>query len=73
MAIVVLDTDAASVLHRRRLEPAYGRHLVGKTLAITFVTVGELYKGMATRSWGRAAARRPSGVDRSSPGAPVLR
>lgn len=28
------------------------RHLVGNTLAITFVTVGELHKGMALRSWG---------------------
>lgn len=25
---------------------------MGTTLAVTFVTVGELYKGMALRSWG---------------------
>ena len=52
MPVVVLDTDAASLLHRRQLEPAYARHLIGNTPAITFVTLGELYKGMGTRSWG---------------------
>lgn len=52
MSIVVLDTDAASLLHRRRLEPPYAQHLIGATPAITFVTVGEFHKGMALRSWG---------------------
>ena len=52
MSVVVLDTDAASVLHRGRLEPALARHLAGRTLALTFVTVGELHKGMALRNWG---------------------
>lgn len=52
MPVVVLDTDAVSLLHRRRLEPGYTRHLVGSTLALTFVTVGELHKGMALRNWG---------------------
>jgi predicted nucleic acid-binding protein len=50
--VVVLDTDAVSLLHRRQLEPAYARYLIGSTAAITFVTLGELYKGMETRSWG---------------------
>jgi len=50
--IVVLDTDAASLLHRRQLDLAHSRHLIGNTAAITFVTLGELYKGMETRSWG---------------------
>jgi predicted nucleic acid-binding protein len=50
--IVVLDTDAASLLHRRHLDLANARHLIGSTAAITFVTLGELYKGMETRSWG---------------------
>ena len=52
MSVVVLDTDAASLLHRGRLPPDQARLLVGATLAITFVTVGELHKGMALRSWG---------------------
>ena len=45
MSIVVLDTDAASLLHRQQLPPDHARHLVGSTLAITFVTIGELHKG----------------------------
>lgn len=53
MSVVVLDTDAASLLHRRQLGPMESRHLVGSTLAITVVTVGELHKGMALRSWGQ--------------------
>jgi predicted nucleic acid-binding protein len=65
LSVVVLDTDAASLLHRGRLEPAYARHLVGNTVALTFVTVGELYKGMATRSWGeRRRADLAAWIDR---------
>lgn len=52
MSIVVLDTDAASLLHRRRLERHDAQHLIGATPAVTFVTVGEFHKGMALRSWG---------------------
>ena len=52
MSIVVLDTDVASLLHRRQLPAGHARLLVGTTLAVTFVTVGELHKGMALRSWG---------------------
>jgi len=50
--VVVLDTDAVSLLHRRQLDVGYAQHLIGNTAAITFVTLGELYKGMETRSWG---------------------
>lgn len=52
MPLVVLDTDAASLLHRRALDRALARHLVGNIASLTFVTLGELYKGMETRSWG---------------------
>lgn len=52
MPIVVLDTDAASRLHRQDLDRRHARHLIGNTVAITFVTLAELYKGMETRSWG---------------------
>lgn len=51
--MVVLDTDAASLLQRGRLEPGYAGHLAGQTLALTFVTVGEMHKGMALRNWGK--------------------
>lgn len=65
MSVVVLDTDAASLLHRGRLEPEHARHLVGRTLARTFVTVGELHKGMALRSWGeRRRADLVAWIDR---------
>ena len=52
MAVVVLDTDAASRLQRRELDAALAQYLVGNVLAITFVTLAELHKGMEVRSWG---------------------
>jgi predicted nucleic acid-binding protein len=52
LSVVVLDTDAVSLLQRGRLEPTYARHLVDSTLAVSFVTVGELHKGMDLRNWG---------------------
>jgi predicted nucleic acid-binding protein len=65
LSVVVLDTDAASLLHRNRLQPEHARHLVGQTLALTFVTVGELHKGMALRSWGeRRRADLAAWIDR---------
>ena len=60
MSVVVLDTDAASLLQRGQLEPGYARDLPGQTLAITFVTVGEMHKGMALRNWG---ARRRADLE----------
>jgi predicted nucleic acid-binding protein len=40
VGFVVLDTDVASHLFRGRVDETLTRHLVGSTLAITFVTVG---------------------------------
>lgn len=57
MPIVVLDTDAASLLHRRELDAAHARHLIGNVLAITFVTLAEFSKGMEARSWGERRRR----------------
>lgn len=37
---------------RRRTSTTLARHLDGKTLAITFVTVGELTKWTLVRNWG---------------------
>lgn len=48
----MLDTDAASVLQKRALPPDHERLLVGRTLCVTFVTVGEFYKGAFRRGWG---------------------
>jgi predicted nucleic acid-binding protein len=52
MTFVVLDTDAASHIFRGRVSNAVTQHLVGATLAVTFVTVGELTKWTLVRHWG---------------------
>ena len=52
MALIVLDTDAASLLQKGRLPVDLTPHLIGVTLAVSFVTVGELYKWAERRSWG---------------------
>jgi predicted nucleic acid-binding protein len=49
---VVLDTDAASYAQRRILPPGLQTVLVGKTPCITFVSVGEFYKGAYKAGWG---------------------
>jgi tRNA(fMet)-specific endonuclease VapC len=56
MDAVLLDTDVFSYLLKRndpRAE-AYHRHVRGKSLAISFVTVGELYWGAEKRGWSEA-------------------
>lgn len=52
MSLVVLDTDVASAILRGRLPDRLRARLAGKTLCITFVTLGELTKRTALRSWG---------------------
>jgi toxin FitB len=49
---VVLDTDAASYAQRGTLSSALRTALVGRTLCITFVSVGEFYKGAYKAGWG---------------------
>ena len=51
-AYLVLDTDAASHVQRGSLLPEHRALLVERTLCITFVTVGEFYKGAYRRGWG---------------------
>ena len=53
MAYVVLDTDAVSLIQKRRLPPELAEQLAGKIVCVTFVTVGELHKWAERRSWGR--------------------
>ncbi len=52
MSVVVLDTDVASNLIRRRTSDDMARALAGHVLAVTFVTVGELTKWTLVRRWG---------------------
>jgi toxin FitB len=52
VSLVILDTDVASMILRGRLHDRLRARLAGKTLCITFVTLGELTKWTALRSWG---------------------
>ena len=52
MSLVVLDTDVASAMLRRRLPEPTKRQLVGHIPVLTFVTVGELTKWTFVRHWG---------------------
>ena len=51
---VLLDTDVFSYLLNDgdKRAAAYKRHVQNKTLAISFITVGELYYGAVKRRWG---------------------
>lgn len=49
---LVLDTNIVSYLMRGDSRTvAYRRHLEGRTLAISFMTVGELYEGAYRQGW----------------------
>jgi predicted nucleic acid-binding protein len=52
VSLVVIDTDVASTLLRRRIPDALADALAGHVLGITFVTVGELTKWTLVRHWG---------------------
>lgn len=52
MSIVVVDTDVASRLLKHTLPAAIESKLDGNTLAMSFVTVGELEKWTLVRHWG---------------------
>jgi tRNA(fMet)-specific endonuclease VapC len=53
MDAVLLDTDVFSYLMRPKdaRGDAYRPHVKGKTVAVSFVTVGELYYGAEKRKW----------------------
>ena len=52
MSTLVLDTNIVSYLMRNHsLAQKYRRHLEGHTLAISFMTVGELYEGAYRANW----------------------
>jgi toxin FitB len=52
VTFVVLDTDVASAILRGRLPESMRAKLEGNSLAITFVTVGELTSWTIRRGWG---------------------
>lgn len=51
--VVVIDTDVASLLLRRSLPDDLRSSLTGVFVRVTFVTVGELFRGAIHASWGR--------------------
>lgn len=54
MSAVVVDTDVISFLFKGDTRAArYQKHLRGKTLAISFMTVAELYRWAYVRQWGK--------------------
>ncbi|WP_250290581.1 type II toxin-antitoxin system VapC family toxin [Frankia sp. CiP1_Cm_nod1] len=69
MQPVVLDTDVASLSHKRRLTGPVAIRLIGRRPLITFVTSGELTKWTDLRAWG--SRRRQELADWLS-GIPVL-
>jgi predicted nucleic acid-binding protein len=52
MQPVVLDTDVASLSHKRKLPGPMAGRLIGRRPVITFVTFGELTKWVEVRQWG---------------------
>lgn len=59
MSVVILDTNIVSYIMKGDTRVAgYRRHLEGKTLAISFMTVGELYEGGYRRRWSEGKLRR---------------
>lgn len=52
MSFVVVDTDVASAVLRGRVSGTLATRLTGRSLAVTFVTVGELTKWTLVRHWG---------------------
>ena len=53
MSTLVLDTNVVSyIMKRDPLSERYRPHLEGHTLAISFMTVGELYEGAYRAAWG---------------------
>ena len=58
-SVVIVDTDVVSFLFKgdtRAYE--YRQHLQGKTLAISFMTVAELYQWAYSRNWGEQRLAR---------------
>jgi hypothetical protein len=52
---VILDTDVASLSHKRKLTGPLATRLIGRRPLITFVTFGELTKWTEIRHWGTSS------------------
>lgn len=58
-AKLVVDTCVVSYLMKgQELAHLYAPHLQGKLLAISFITVGEMYFGAENAAWGEARRQR---------------
>lgn len=66
---IVLDTDVVSRLLRGTLSEDLAARLIGLTLIVTFVTVGELFRGAAHARWG---ARRVDMLTSWLEGVPMI-
>jgi toxin FitB len=58
---IVLDTDVVSRMMRDTLPAVVAQGILGLTPCVTFVTVGELFRGAAHAGWG---ARRVTALER---------
>lgn len=59
MSVLVLDTNVVSFLMKgHELADRYRPNLEGHTLAISFMTVGELYEGAYRDGWGETRLTR---------------
>jgi tRNA(fMet)-specific endonuclease VapC len=53
MPVVLLDTNLVSYrMKGHGIAELYRAHLKGKKLAVSFMTVGELYEGAHRKGWG---------------------
>ena len=52
MPDLVLDTDVASLMWRNAIPWQLDRQLIGLTLGVTFVTLGEAFAGAYSAHWG---------------------
>ena len=58
-AKIILDTCIVSYLMKGGLlAEAYAPHIQGRLLAISFITVGEMYFGAENRKWGEKKRRK---------------
>lgn len=71
MQPVILDTDVASLSHKRKLTGPLATRLIGRKPLITFVTFGELTKWTEIRHWGTRSRQELadwlSGIQRGRP------
>lgn len=66
MSTVLLDTNVVSYLMKgHELARRYRRHVEGNTLAISFMTVGELYEGAFRARWGEEKIEKLKSVLRT--------